>query len=191
MKIIRNIAGMPHRLHFGCGSDIREGFVNLDIHIPPFCVKVAEYNPSHFGDYWIIEGNILDKPYFPPEWFTAIHANCVFEHIHLDEIPTILYTLNKMLHKDGILCIIVPDFTILARTMLENKNDITTLRRVTYEFLSPTLSGTQGDTPHKSIWTEETAKNWLGSEGFKIQSIKPYEGHWAKLCIIAKKVTNS
>ncbi len=82
------------KLNLGCGNDIREGWVNLDI------ARLPGVDVVH-------DMSILPLP-FADEEFDQIACIDILEH--LDYIP-LLKDLHRIMKKDGIIEIRVPHFT--------------------------------------------------------------------------------
>jgi len=85
---------MLKKLNLGCGTDIKKGWVNLDIY------------PLNGVD---IVHNLTKVPYpFKSEEFDYILCKDILEH--LDCVPT-MRELHRMLKRNGVLRIRVPHFT--------------------------------------------------------------------------------
>jgi predicted SAM-dependent methyltransferase len=85
---------MKEKLNLGCGTDIKEGWVNLD------SAEIAGVDVVH---------NILNIPLpFNDGQFNLIVANDILEHV--DYIP-LMKELHRILKDGGILHIRVPHFT--------------------------------------------------------------------------------
>ncbi len=83
------------RLNLGCGTDIREGWVNLDV-VPLPGVDVVH--------------NVEKLPYpFESDTFDEILCQDILEHV--SDLPGILFELKRVLKKDGLLRIQVPHFS--------------------------------------------------------------------------------
>lgn len=168
MQIIQSMAEMPKKLHFGCGSNFLEGYVNLDSHINEDLIPI---------DTYVMQGVLTSPQAFPRNWFTEIKAEMVMEHIHPDLIPNLLYCFNNIMEDDGRLYIVVPNFVKLAEELLEaecmggvfNLAKLKMIREVTNEFLYPNM---HKGVSHQSIWTPNMADYWLRAEGFKSFAIR-------------------
>lgn len=76
------------KLNFGCGGNRLEGWENYDLEIP------------------------IDKPLpFPDECASFILAEHVLEHVTIQEAWNFLAECRRVLRKDGVLRIAVPDIT--------------------------------------------------------------------------------
>jgi hypothetical protein len=99
------------RLHFGCGSDYKPGFINLDMN------KSADYyfdarNKLHFKD-----GTI-----------EYIYSSHFVEHLSNNELMDHLKESFRILQVNGILRICVPDFVGSIRAYMQKDYDRLVLR---------------------------------------------------------------
>ncbi|WP_281238414.1 class I SAM-dependent methyltransferase [Flavobacterium praedii] len=85
---------MKNKLNIGCGNDIKEGFVNLDITQLPGVDVVCD-----------IENSLLP---FENETFEYIMCIDVLEHV---DYPKVLKEIHRVLKPEGIVEIRVPHFT--------------------------------------------------------------------------------
>ena len=93
------------RLNLGCGSDIKEGYINLDI------TKLEGVDIVH---------NLQKLPYpFEDNYFDEIYARMIIEH--LDNPIKIIQELYRMLKKSGKLIIEVPYETSCLTWSLPHK----------------------------------------------------------------------
>lgn len=159
---------IPRVINLGCGSELKEDQVNIDIYMPD-CVQ---YHAKD-GDYWLFQGELLTPHELPKNYFKAIYATMVLEHVHLDKIPNLLYCLYEFLQPNGKLHIVVPNFRLIAKMFIdscdENPFDLkkqSLLREITYQLLDPTLGEIESARGHQSLWTPESAYCWLSCEGF-------------------------
>ena len=81
-------------LHLGSGSNIIDGFINIDGN--PLRKKILYYDIR----------NILP---FKKDSVRYVFTSNVFEHFFPDEISLILSDINRCMHKNGIMRIVVPD----------------------------------------------------------------------------------
>lgn len=82
----------PQKLNFGCGRDIKRGYLNADI--TPFD-----------GTDLIFDFNKFPYP-FPDDNFEEIYCDNVLEHV--DDISMVMSELHRISRKGGIIRIIVP-----------------------------------------------------------------------------------
>ncbi len=94
---------MP-KLNFGCGKDIRKGYVNVDIAAREGVDKVFDFD-------------VFPYPFFDNE-FDEIFADNVLEH--LDDIPAVMRELHRIAKAGGKIRIIVPYYNCYGAV-----NDIT------------------------------------------------------------------
>jgi SAM-dependent methyltransferase len=85
---------MKNKLNIGCGNDIKEGFINLDITQLPGVDVVCD-----------IENSLLP---FENNTFEYIMCIDVLEHV---DYPKVLKEIHRILKPDGIVEIRVPHFT--------------------------------------------------------------------------------
>jgi len=81
-----------NKLNFGCGRDIKKGFINVDIDHFPGVDKSFNFN-------------IFPYP-FKSNYFDEIYADNVLEH--LDDIPRVMKELHRITKNRGGIRIIVP-----------------------------------------------------------------------------------
>ncbi len=81
------------KLNLGCGKDIREGYVNLDL------VKLEGVD---------VVCDVNKKLPFKDDYFDEIMAYDILEHVN--DMPKVLKELHRILKKGGILRIKVPHF---------------------------------------------------------------------------------
>jgi predicted SAM-dependent methyltransferase len=86
------------KLHLGCGEIYLDGYTNID-----FATSKAQGNckPDIIGDF--------TKLTYPENYFDEIYLSHVFEHFPRWQAFNLLIQWNKMLKKDGVLRIEVPD----------------------------------------------------------------------------------
>jgi len=178
----------PLKLNFGCGSDIKEGWCNVDAHID------QDFDYSHLKDTWILEGKIVSPHALPSNHFESIDAIMVMEHLHYDLIPNTLFCLYRFLKDNGTLKIIVPNFLKLAKDLIQNEavpkgslEYVDNIRNINNEFLDPTFEDMGFIRGHQSIWTPRLAERWLRNEGYRVHSWAPFGVEDYHLKIIAIK----
>lgn len=171
--------GMPPNLNLGCGTKLLPDFVNLDTHIPSSAINSTVYNQC-----WVFQGEIESPHDFPKDHFKYILADMVFEHIHPDKIPNLLYCLFEFLQPEGKLKIIVPNFRSIAHMYVNTCDEqsfdlpkLRLLREITNQLLDPTFESGGSARGHQSLWTPEIAHFWLKNEGYAPITITP-NGRW-------------
>lgn len=82
-------------INVGCGEFPAEGYVNVDI-------------TSKGGPTPDVEASVLDLP-FTAGSAQKIFAGHVLEHLHMEDVPTALSELKRVLSKNGTLLVVGPD----------------------------------------------------------------------------------
>jgi predicted SAM-dependent methyltransferase len=95
------------KLNLGCGSDIKQGFINIDIRELPGVNLVTN-----------IEN--LDK-YYTPESVDEINAYDVLEHFSFNKTVGVLTNWISKLKVGGKIIVRVPDLTKIFSRFLENQ----------------------------------------------------------------------
>lgn len=96
------------KLHLGCGLKIIPGYINLDV-----------YDNNHPE---ITQCDIRDLSKFSDSSVDVIYASHVLEHIPRKFTFSTLLEWNRVLKKDGILRIAVPDWDATVRVYHETNN---------------------------------------------------------------------
>ena len=96
------------KLHLGCGKNYMKDYINIDI-------------ISNIAD---IKIDINDLSLYETESVDEIYASHVLEHFKLIQLPVLLKEWNRVLKKNGLLRIAVPDFDSCVKYYTEtNKLD--------------------------------------------------------------------
>jgi predicted SAM-dependent methyltransferase len=144
------------KLNLGCGFDIREGWINVDLH--------DWHHPDIVADAANLE-TIEDN-------FAAYAvAQDILEHIHRDRCLTALCEWNRVLRPDGLLEVRVPD--VIAITDLMRRPERANPEH--HAVLLQCMFGTQsyeGDF-HLNGFTEISLRAELAAAGFEVR----YLGH--------------
>lgn len=140
------------KLNLGCGSDIRKGYINIDIRKLPNVDLVLD-----------IEHNKL--PY-TDESVEEILAKDIIEHFSFRNIRNVLKEWYRVLKKGGILIIQTPDFERIADKFF--KGEINGWYELSYW-----LFGAQDhqENTHKAIFTKSELKKLLEEIGFEVVEI--------------------
>ncbi|MGC8888265.1 MAG: class I SAM-dependent methyltransferase [Verrucomicrobiia bacterium] len=144
-KLPRNINGKVY-IHLGCGAINAKGFINVDI---------LPYSHVHYIQ------QVEDLSIFPDEYADLIYASHVLEHISHNDVSKVLKEWHRVLKKEGILRISVPDFDKLINVYFSEDKDIKSI-------IGPLMGGQ--DNPynfHKSVFNEKYLKELLLAVGFK------------------------
>jgi predicted SAM-dependent methyltransferase len=94
------------KLHLGCGKLKLDNYINIDILNKNADIKLD------FTDLSIFNNNKVEEIYI-------CHA---LEHFKRNEIVKIIIEWNRVLKKDGILRIAVPDFEKIVKIYIKNKD---------------------------------------------------------------------
>lgn len=143
----------PLFLNLGCGDDIREGFVNIDLYSD---------NPK------VVYMDIR-KLQLPDNSVSLILANDILEHFSHREIDLILKEWNRVLIPGKEIIIRVPSLKLQAKAYLEGKWDA--------DIASYMIFGGQtnpGDY-HFNAFDIESIKKHLVNTGFEILEIQEYD----------------
>lgn len=108
------------KLNVGCGEDIREGYVNADLHTKEEIEK--RYGRKLPENTWIVDYNIFCFPYDDK---TVDEILCLgfLEHLSFVEEKFFFLEAQRLLKPGGIFHFTVPDFDNLCRQWLEAKDD--------------------------------------------------------------------
>jgi predicted SAM-dependent methyltransferase len=149
------------RLHLGSGSNILNGYINIDL-----------YNQS--AD---IKLDITDLTYFEDDSVEEIFLNAVFEHLYTFEQNRALKEWYRILKPGGLIRIdSLPDFDEIIKAYInKTKGHI----KETFDLYEVTRY-THGDYSydnrigqmHKDLFTKEKIKSFLENAGFVIRRIQ-------------------
>lgn len=136
------------RLNLGCGSDLREGWVNVDA------------RPT--GD---VVADVRSLP-FKPNCAESILALDILEHFWRDQTVDILKEWGRVLIPGGTLILRVPNLWWLARALLSTRED---LQPVVENVYGGHKYGTNGefDTHHWG-WTPISLETILSACGYQL-----------------------
>ena len=154
---------MGIKLHIGCGSDLREGYVNAD-----------EFNPK--ADLIM---RIQDLNY-PTGSVERIEGYMVLEHLSPQDARLFLANAYRMLESGGTLILEVPDLAKVARLTLIFAGDPEQLEKGPFGlrgvFGEPTDHMTLGDY-HKWGYTPALAESIVREAGFSKVTISDGLSH--------------
>lgn len=156
----------PNRLNLGCGFDIREGYLNVDLHKTHCPDLVADISNLHM---------------LPAGYYSEILANDILEHLPRAKTLNTLKEWNRVLKKNGKLCLQTLDVLGLMQLLQESKTSEKT------DELLRCLYGTQcypGDY-HTAGFTKDFLEYLLTAAGFKVKKIT-HRDTWL-ICVIAQK----
>jgi predicted SAM-dependent methyltransferase len=101
--------------------------------------------------------------------FDKIYANRVFEHIHYDQIPYILYLCHSVLVPNGIIEILVPNYMDITKHLNAFEDNLDGLTGKEFNRMMIDLHTEIFNTiedPHQSIWTPKLAEYYMKLEDF-------------------------
>ncbi len=149
------------KLHLGCGNQLLDGYINIDL-----------YNPNAE-----LSLDIEDLSYFDDNSISEIFMNAVFEHLYVfQQIPCLL-EWKRVLKPNGRLRIeSIPDFDVYAKAYFEGAPgnvhetfDLFEVYRYTHgDYKEENKIGQM----HKDIFNKEKVKRLLTEAGFEIKELK-------------------
>lgn len=167
-KLARLDSRHYRKLHFGCGNDIREGWLNLDV--------------NKLADYWV---DVRNPTNIADNSVEMIYSSHMVEHLEHHELVAHLKECHRMLKKGGVLRLGVPDFASIIRNygnnaFLEKHRNVVPgemfglpdelicyadlMNRAFYEFGQ-----------HKTVLDEEKMTNLMVFSGFEKAGISKVE----------------
>ena len=141
----------PDRLNLGCGYDIREGYLNVDV------------NDFHGPD---LVADITDLRMLPAGGYREIVAQDVLEHLPRTATVDVLREWNRLLAAGGELHLRVPSVLDLALLLKASENQSIEMQ----EKLIQCLFGTQAynEDTHLTTFTEPLLRHYLDEAGFAV-----------------------
>lgn len=128
-------------------------------------------NPSPKSEAYYCKSNIYEFMERTKLLFNKVCIYRFLEHVHLDKVSYFIYLLSTITTKGSIIDVVVPNYTLLAEMILNEKIDNTFDANnilLTTELLN------QPPDPHTSIWTKDRMKYFWELEGrFKVISQDP------------------
>lgn len=101
----------PYKLHLGCGSDIREGWINIDISVPER-ENTIQHDLSKGLPQFCYENPIR-----------LIYSSHLFEHFLPETANSLFRECYKSLSPGGVFRISLPNFKALVRAYLDNDRE--------------------------------------------------------------------
>ena len=149
----------PIKLNLGCGTKLREGYINIDER-RPITLLAKDF---------FIRGPVSPLSWIPDHSVDEILAEFVVEHLHQAEAMEAFYQWWRILKRGGQLRIIVPNALAISRSILDHDNDLVLLNSASGCLLASFLSskGADAATPHRSLWTESALEKALTVEGYQ------------------------
>lgn len=148
----------PLWLHLGCGKRKIPGFVNLDL---------AKYPHIHY------RRSVGDLSVFKSGTANLIYASHILEYFDRLEVKKVLREWRRVLKKDGILRLAVPDLEALVKVYKKYKKLDLILGPLYGRWKIP---GTKKIVYHKTAYNYRSLKKLLEESGFK--NIRRYD--WRK-----------
>ena len=144
----------PNKLNCGCGFDILNGYLNVDL------------NEFHHPD---LVADVTNLNMLPSNYYTEIIAYDILEHIERTKTKMVIAEWNRLLIPNGLIKIRAPNLIGLLK--LFSKKDYQTIQK--QEELIQCCFGTQayyGDF-HYTSFTESLIRHYLKISGFENISI--------------------
>ena len=135
------------KLHLGCGERYLEGFIHVDL---------AQY------DHIDYEMPVDNLEIFSDNSAEEIYASHVIEYFDREEIKSVLKEWNRVLKKNGVLRLAVPNFPELIK-VYETSKDLS-------KILGPLYGKWKIDKKsiyHKTVYDEKSLTTVLEQAGFK------------------------
>ncbi len=144
-------AAHPDRLNLGCGWDLREGYLNIDLH--------EFHNPDLVAD-------VTELSMLPAERYREILAQDVLEHLPRTATLPTLVGWNRLLAPGGRLVLRIPSLLDLARLFADPAHQAPEQQ----EWLMQCLYGTQAYTGdvHLTSFTRPLLSHYFTEAGFAV-----------------------
>jgi SAM-dependent methyltransferase len=154
---------MGLKLHVGCGSDLKPGYVNIDEFNPKADVKMP-----------------LQKLDYPDGSLDAVEGYMVIEHLDPQDAVAFVRNVHRMLAPGGRLILECPDLEKVSRLALVFADDTEYMRKGAFGlrgfFGEPTDHMVTGDY-HKWGYTPASALRLLREGGFSKCSVSDAYSH--------------
>lgn len=165
------------KYNLGCGTDIREDFINIDN------AEIEEVE----GKY--VKGDITTYKYEKADLF---YIDNVLEHFSFENGNKLLMRLRKFLKPEGKVIMVVPDFEHLSKVITTlSPNSLFTNN----SWCSSCLLGTQTNPEdfHRSFYTQPILKYVCEVSGYIVEALHiiPYEkhgGYHLRVTLVAQNV---
>ncbi len=203
------------KLHIGCGLDLKEGYINIDVESKESIIqRYKESENVVFKNYQekgieIFNYDIFNLPY-DDNTIDEILCNAFLEHISFAEERKYFFEVKRILKPGGILKFGVPDFEWIVKKWLSAKDEwkdfYYTDRGEHYfgqnnrnldtrwGYMTTAIFGNQNGIGqyHKNAYTRQKIKALLTKIDFEILEINTsfYRGKYEKTleCVAKKKV---
>jgi len=147
------------KLHLGCGHRHLEGYVHVDIDQLPH----IDYPNTDIGNLSMFGDSSVD----------LIYTCGSFEYYNREEAVDVLREWKRVLKKNGVLKISVPDFNSVVK-VYEKYNDLDGIGILGPLFGKWKINNGQF-IYHKTVYDEKSLSNLLATQGFL--GIKKYDAH--------------
>jgi len=202
------------KLHIGCGLDLKEGYINIDMESKEDILKRYEgsnnvaYMAFKDKDIEICRCDIFKLPY-ANETVDEIASSAFLEHLSFVEERKFFFEVKRVLKQGGILRFGVPDFEWIVRKWLaakDNWRDFYYTDKGEHYFgqgnrnmdsrwgyLTTTLFGNQGSDGqyHKNAYTRGKIHALMEKLGFELAEMRTgyYRGQFEQTleCVARKK----
>ncbi len=147
------------KLHLGCGHRYLKGYIHVDIDTLPH----IDYPNTDLGDLSMFKDESVD----------LIYTCGSFEYYDRQEAISVLTEWKRVLKKNGILKISVPDFSSVAK-VYQKYNDLDGIG-VLGPLFGKWKINDGSHIYHKTVYDEKSLSNLLVTQGFS--NIKKYNAH--------------
>jgi len=136
-----------NKLHLGCGKRYLEGYTHIDLADFPH----IDYKSS-IDDLSMLKNNSID----------LIYASHCFEYFDQEEAKTVLHEWRRVLKKNGVLRLAVPDFEKLIKVYKISNN----LKNILGPIFGKWNLNDTKNIYHKTIYDRRLLTNLLENNGF-------------------------
>lgn len=155
------------KLHLGCGSDLREGFLNIDINPPKregFDILAMDLAGLHDPLFRLLEHNTIDY----------IYTSHFIEHLTDKEADSLFNSCSALLNEGAVMRILVPNYPEIFQAYLDGNKDYFDMVPI-YNHLFPWETASLIDHvqyavhqfgEHKSVWDFDKFEKRLKFFGF-------------------------
>ena len=147
-------AKFPRRLNLGCGFDLRQGYLNVDL------------QPSHNPD---LIADVGELGFLPADYYEEILAQDVLEHLPRTSTCKVLVHWNRLLAPGGILRLRVPNVVAILKRIASPGNQSVAKQEDLIQFLFGTQAYS-GDF-HFTSFTEVLLRHYLQTAGYDVLAI--------------------